>query len=272
MTNEREHTDVFHLHRGGTPVLVSVPHAGENLPSTLRARMASRAAMVEDTDWHLNGLYDFARTLGCSLLTAQHSRYVIDLNRPSDNAPMYPGANNTELCPTHFFTGDALYLPGMAPDTAEIDARRRSYWQPYHDALRGEMQRLHATHGHALLFDGHSIKAELPWLFEGRLPDLNLGTANGTSCDPSLRDALAAVLHNAQPLTHVVDGRFKGGFITRHYGRPAQGWHAVQLEMGWHLYADDTVVPPTLMDERVARLAPVLRELLATMLEWRPAR
>lgn len=272
MSDIDDATPVFQLHRGRTPLLVSVPHAGRAVPERMLSRMAPRAACVEDTDWHLDVLYAFARELGCSLITAHFSRYVIDLNRPGDNAPMYPGANNTELCPTHFFTGESLYRPGQAPDTAEIDARRRTHWQPYHDALNAEMTRLHATHGHALLFDGHSIKAELPWLFDGRLPDLNLGTANGTSCDPSLRDALATVLQRAEPMTNVVDGRFKGGYITRHYGRPAQGWHAVQLEMGWHLYADDAVIPPTLLDERVALLMPVLRALLVTMLEWHPVR
>ncbi len=271
MTPQSNPSDVFTLHQGTVPLLVSVPHAGQLLPPSMNATMEPRAFNLEDTDWYLDQLFDIARALGASLITPRYSRYVIDLNRPGDNAPMYPGANNTELCPTRFFTGDPLYRPGMAPGNDEVDQRRQRYWQPYHDTLSSEMQRLHVQHGHAVLFDGHSIKAELPWLFEGRLPDLNLGTANGTSCAPSMRDALAKVLDANPGYTHVVDGRFKGGYITRHYGRPAQGWHAVQLEMGWHLYADDSVAPPAWSDPRAARLRPLLRALMQTMLTWRPS-
>ena len=201
----------------------------------------------------------------------RHSRYVIDLNRPPENAPMYPGANNTELCPTRFFTGEPLYRPGAAPDAAEIERRKLAYWRPYHDALGAELERLVAEHGHAVLFDGHSIQSELPWLFEGRLPDLNLGTAGGSSCAPALRDALAAVLAAQGRYTHVVDGRFKGGHITRHYGRPQQGVHAVQLEMCWSCYIADEAEPRRWDESQAAGVAPLLRRLLETMLAWRPA-
>jgi N-formylglutamate deformylase len=182
---------------------------------------------------------------------------------------MYPGANNTELCPTRFFTGDALYRAGMAPDAGEIRRRVQAYWQPYHHALRAELERIHAAHGRAVLFDGHSIKSELPWLFEGRLPDLNLGTAEGASCAPSLRAALGRVLDAQAHFTHVIDGRFKGGHITRHYGRPDQGVHTVQLEMCWRCYMAEQ--PPFELDaQRVARLSPVLHALVMTMLRWTP--
>ena len=209
--------------------------------------------------------------MGAGLLMPRCSRYVIDLNRPPENTPMYPGANNTELCPTRFFTGEPIYRDGNAPDAAEIDRRRAAYWQPYHDALSAELARLRATHGHAVLFDGHSIRAELPWLFEGRLPDLNLGTASGTSCAPSLRAALSDVLAEQSAFSQVVDGRFKGGYITRHYGQPAAQVHAVQLEMGWHCYMDDTPgAPPALDPARAARVQPVLRALLQTLRDWTP--
>jgi N-formylglutamate deformylase len=197
------------------------------------------------------------------------SRYVIDLNRPPENAPMYPGANNTELCPTRFFTGDALYREGLAPNDAEVARRIERYWTPYHTALRGELARLKEAHGHAVLFDGHSIKSRLPWLFDGRLPDLNLGTATGASCAPSLRNALADVLAAHPGFSHVVDGRFKGGHITRHYGRPSQNIHAVQLEMCWSCYMREE--PPYALDPaRVAQVQPVLRALVETMLDWSP--
>lgn len=260
---------IFELHSGTGPLLVSLPHVGRHIPTELQPLYTERALQVEDTDWHLDEVYAFVRGLGASLIVPRHSRFVIDLNRPPENTPMYAGANNTELCPTRFFTGEPIYREGCAPTPQQIDQRRTTYWQPYHDALRQELARLKAVHGHAVLFDGHSIKSELPWLFEGRLPDLNLGTAEGRSCAPSMRTALAGVLANQATFTHVVDGRFKGGHITRHYGQPGQGVHAVQLEMCWSTYMAET--PPFRVDPaRTARLEPVLRALLQTLLAWRP--
>jgi N-formylglutamate deformylase len=258
---------IYTLQRGTAPLLVSLPHAGTAIPAPLRAAMQPRARELEDTDWFLDRLYAFVTGMGASLIVPQHSRYVVDLNRPSDNRPMYAGTNNTELCPTHFFSGEALYQDGQAPSDAEVAQRVATYWQPYHDALRDELARLKAEHGHAILFDGHSIKSELPWLFDGKLPDLNLGTASGTACAPSLRDALAAVLQAQTTYTVAVDGRFKGGHITRHYGQPTQGVHAVQLEKCWSTYMRER--PP--LDWHAARaeqLQPLLRQLVRTMLDW----
>ena len=260
---------LFTLYPGTQPLLVSLPHVGTYLPEALRPKLVERARLVEDTDWHLDQLYDFVRALGASLLVPKTSRLMVDLNRPPENAPMYPGANNTELCPTRFFTGEPIYRPGQAPDEAEVQARLASHWQPYHAALRAELARLQAEHGHVVLFDGHSIKSELPWLFEGRLPNLNLGTASGASCAPGLRTALMSVLAGQSAFSHVTDGRFKGGYITRHYGRPALGVHAVQLEMTWDSYMDEA--PPWVWrPERAAGALPVLRALVNTMLTWRP--
>jgi N-formylglutamate deformylase len=261
--------EVFTLHRGTTPLLVSVPHTGTAMPDDQRRRYVERAFDVEDTDWHMATLFDFVRALGASLIVPRFSRYLIDLNRPKENAPMYPGVNNTELCPTRFFTGDALYRNGYAPEASEIERRVEAYWQPYHDALRDELDRIHTVHGHAVLFDGHSIKSQLPWLFEGRLPDLNVGTASGASCAPSLRAALTRVVAAQAFYTHAIDGRFKGGHITRHYGNPDKGVHAVQLEMCWSCYMAEQ--PPYELDpKRMARLLPVLHALIYTMLRWTP--
>jgi N-formylglutamate deformylase len=260
---------IYILHQGRTPLLVSLPHAGTVLPAPMLAAMQPRAREVEDTDWFLDRLYSFVVEMGASLIVPHHSRYVVDLNRPSDNRPMYPGVNNTELCPTRFFSGDPLYRDGMAPTPSEVAHRVDTYWQPYHHALQHELARLQAEHGHAILFDGHSIKSELPWLFEGRLPDLNLGTADGTACAPSLRDALAAVLRSQQHYSFAVDGRFKGGHITRHYGQPLLGVHAVQLEKCWSTYMRE--LPP--LDWHAARakqLQPLLQQLVQTMLDWSP--
>lgn len=257
------------LHRGHTPLLLSLPHVGTEIPAALRLRLAPRALEVEDTDWHLEALYDFARELGASVLVPRFSRYLIDLNRPPENAPMYPGVNNTELCPTRFFSGEPLYREGQAPDEQQIAGRLAAFWRPYHDALADELARLKAAHGHALLWDGHSIRSQLPWLFDGELPALNLGTVSGASCAPSLRGALMATLAGQGRYSHVTDGRFKGGYITRRYGRPADGLHAVQLEKCWSTYM--TEEPPFTLDpSRAAGLRPLLRELLTTMQAWTP--
>jgi N-formylglutamate deformylase len=260
----------FTLHRGHTPLLISMPHVGTHLPDELKPRLTERALQTEDTDWHLEPLYAFAKDLGAGLIVPRESRIVIDLNRGSDNQPMYPGRNNTELCPTRFFTGDAIYREGCAPDEAEIRERVAQHWQPYHDALRDQLQRLKAMHGHAVLFDAHSIKGELPWLFEGALPDLNLGTVEGRSCEPSLRTAAYAVFQRQTAYSHVLDGRFKGGHITRHFGQPGAGVHAVQLEMAWRAYMDEA--PPYAWHPRKAEaVTPLLRELVQVMIDWRPA-
>ena len=266
-----ESDGVFTLHRGTTPLLVSLPHVGTSIPDDIASRLHPFALAVADTDWHLERLYAFARDeLGASMIVPRWSRYCIDLNRPPENTPMYAGSNNTELCPTHAFTGEPLYRDGHNPDAAEIARRLAAYWRPYHEALAGELARIKAAHGHAVLFDGHSIKSELPWLFDGQLPDLNLGTANGASCDPALCNALADVLAAQTQFTRVVDGRFKGGFITRQYGRPAEGVHAVQMEMCWRCYMEEA--PPFSYDSaRAALVLPLLRELASTMLAMRPS-
>jgi N-formylglutamate deformylase len=260
---------IYTLHRGQAPLLVSLPHVGTLIPEALKARLVERALAAEDADWHLERLYAFARDLGASVIVPRHSRYVIDLNRPPENTPMYAGANNTELVPTRFFSGDPLYRDGQAPADDEVRDRLQRYWRPYHDALADELARLKTEHGHAVLWEGHSIRSVLPWLFEGRLPDLNLGTAKGASCAPRLRAALMQVLAAQQSYTQVTDGRFKGGYITRRYGQPQAGVHAVQLEMCWSTYMDEA--PPYEVDpQRAERLQPVLRALLQAALAWRP--
>jgi N-formylglutamate deformylase len=260
-------TATFTLVRGDRPLLLSVPHTGVELPETLRQRLVPRAAAVEDTDWHLDRLYAFAKTLGASLIAPRFSRYVVDLNRPAEDTPMYPGVNNTGLLPTRFFSGDALYREGQEPNAAERAERIETYWRPYHDALAAELARLREQHGHAVLFDAHSIKSELPWLFAGRLPDLNLGTASGSSCAASLSAALGRVLAEQQRYSHVTDGRFKGGYITRRYGQPAEQVHAVQLEMSWSCYLDETR-PQVWSAQTAAEVTPLLQRLVQTLLEW----
>jgi N-formylglutamate deformylase len=262
-------SDVFKLIRGSTPLLISMPHVGTEIPADQVERYVPRALRVEDTDWHLERLYGgIAQGLGASLIVPRYSRFLIDLNRPPDDAPMYPGASNTELCPTRFFTGDPIYAEGRAPDATEKLRRRETYWRPYHDALQAELDRLRAEHGFALLFDAHSIKSELPWLFEGLLPALNLGTVEGRSCDPAITAGLGEVLAGQERYSHVVNGRFKGGHITRHYGQPARQQHAVQLEMCWRCYMDEDTM--SYDETRAAQVQPLLQALLTRYLAWRP--
>ncbi len=255
----------FHLHRGSVPLLVSIPHMGTEISGDLRSDFVERALDVEDTDWHLDRLYAFTRELGGSVLQPTVSRYVVDLNRPPDDTPMYPGASNTELCPSRFFTGDALYREGFTLSPEQKAQRRATWWAPYHQALQEEIARLKAAHGFVLLWDAHSIRAEIPWLFEGRLPDLNIGTADGRSADTSITQAVAAAAARHPQFTHVVNGRFKGGYITRQYGRPADHVHAVQLEMCQSLYMREA--PPWNYEEaQAAKVQPVVRAMVEAAL------
>lgn len=259
----------FTLVRGTAPLVVSLPHVGTLIPEAIRSHFVPRALAMEDTDWHLTTLYSFAIQLGASVIAATHSRYVIDLNRPPDDAPMYPGASNTELCPTKFFSGESLYVSGHEPNAAEIERRRVRYWWPYHVALRGELDRVRAKHSYVVHWDGHSIRSRIPWLFEGTLPDLNLGTASGASCSQRLRDVLVDSMQQQTEFTHIADGRFKGGYTTRHYGRPAEAIHTVQMEMAQSTYMDEA--PPFAYDEaKAARVTRVLRAMLETALQWSP--
>ena len=261
--------EVYTLHRGRVPLLVSLPHAGTQIPEFVGACLQPRALQSEDTDWHLERLYGFVLQLGASLIVPRYSRYLIDLNRPPDDAPLYANANTTGLCPARFFSGEPLYREGQEPDQAAVQERLLHVWRPYHDALEAELARLRAAHGHVVLFDAHSIRSELPWLFSGRLPDLNLGTVDGSSCASALRVALGGVLSGQSRFTQVTDGRFKGGYITRRYGQPATGVHAVQLEMCQYLYMDEA--PPfDWCEQRASEVQPLLGDLVRSMLEFQP--
>lgn len=222
----------FMFHQGTAPLLISMPHVGTYLPPPIAARLTPKARQLPDTDWHLQRLYEFARGLGASILVATHSRYVVDLNRPPDGASLYPGQSVTGLCPVDDFDGEPLYAgPDAGPSDIEVTLRRGAYWAPYHAQLRVELERLRAEHGVAVLWDAHSIRSVLPRFFTGRLPDLNLGTADGNSCAPALAQALWDEAQAAAGYTAVLNGRFKGGHITRHYGAPECNIHAVQLEL-----------------------------------------
>lgn len=256
--------EIFTLHQGTAPLLVSVPHDGTFVPDDIAQRLTPAARRVPDTDWHIARLYAFARELGASMIVPTHSRYVVDLNRSEDDVSLYPGQNTTGLCPVVRFSGEPVYLQGREPTPDEIAERVERYWRPYHQALRMELDRLWAVHGRAVLWEGHSIRGELPFLFQGRLPDMNLGTAGGTSCSPALQQRLEAVLAGQEEFDSVVNGRFKGGHITRHYGDPASGIEAVQMETSQRAYMDEASFA---YDEaKAARAQAFIRRLLETTL------
>lgn len=259
----------FTLNRGTTPLLVSLPHDGTALPSAIEARVSAAGKRVPDTDWHVGRLYAFARELGASVIVPRWSRYVADLNRDPGGQALYPGRSETSLAPLTTFAGEPIYAPGDEPGTAEIALRRELYWQPYHDALSAELARMRQEHPRVVLWDGHSIRSRVPMFFDGRLPDFNLGTADGASCSPALRARLGGTLReraggDSGGYSHVVDGRFKGGYITRHYGRPDAGVEAVQLELAQSIYMDEDSFE--YLPERAARVQAVIRALLEACL------
>jgi len=257
---------IFEFTAGTTPLLVSVPHAGTYVPDALAARLTPAAAAMPDTDWHVEKLYAFAPTIGAGYLVANYSRFAVDLNRDPAGTPLYPGADNTELVPSSTFAREPVYRKGQEPDAGEIAERVELYWKPYHAALAAELDAIRARHGVAILWDGHSIWSVVPRFFEGRLPDLNLGSASGSSADASLAERARAALEGPG-MSLDVNGRFKGGYITRRYGRPADGFHALQLEKAMTAYMEEA--PPYRWD--AARAAPMivrLRATLAALLAW----
>ena len=257
----------FLFRAGRTPLLVGMPHVGTHVPADIAENLTAHALTVPDTDWHVDRLYDFLDDLGASAIAATHSRYVVDLNRAPDGADLYPGRDTTELCPTMDFHRQPLYRDGRRPDGAGIASRVSAYWQPYHTALAAELERLKAIYGVALLWDAHSIASEVPRFFEGRLPDFNIGTNGGASCDPSLARRVTAVAEAARSYSAVLDGRFKGGYITRHYGRPDDGVHAIQLELSQRTYMEEG--PPfAFRDDLAGAVRPVLQAMLDAVLDW----
>jgi len=257
----------FRFKAGAAPMLLSMPHMGTDIPDEVAAHMMPCALATADTDWHLAELYDCADRLGISTLGARWSRYVIDLNRPPENTNLYPGLDTTGLCPVDTFGRASLYQEGRAPEQQEVQRRLARYWQPYHTQLRAELARLLALHGRVVLWDAHSIASRVPRFFEGRLPDLNFGTAEGKSCDPGLEQAVVGVARAQDRFSIAVNGRFKGGHITRYYGQPNQGVHAIQLEMCQCLYMDEA--PPfAYRPEVAAEVQPLLQDMMQSALDW----
>ena len=218
-------------------MLISMPHNGQLIPDDIANTMTDNARKVPDTDWYMDKLYDFAQDLGIAVISPNYNRYVIDLNRNIDGVNLYPGANSTELCPTTAFDLSPLYLAGQEPDEAEVKRRIDLYWQPYHQALADTLAKMKAQFGKVVLLDAHSILSQVPRFFDGKLPDFNFGSVDGQSCSPDLVEKIKQL--DLSPYTSVVNGRFKGGYITRGYGNPKENIHAVQLELSQHTYMDE---------------------------------
>jgi N-formylglutamate deformylase len=236
--------DFLSLHRGDAPLIVSIPHTGTDIPADIEATLVSPWIARKDADWWIERLYDFAVDLGATIVRTTISRTVIDVNRDPSGVSLYPGAATTELCPTTTFDGEQLYRDGHRPDTHEI-ARRKSRWlQPYHDALADEIARLRSNHAGVVLYEAHSIRSCIPRLFDGDLPHFNIGTNSGASCAAALTRAAEAAC-DASGFSRVTDGRFKGGYTTRHYGVPANGVHAIQMELACRGYMADPAEAPT---------------------------
>ena len=252
--------DLFQLIPGSTRLLVSIPHAGTYLPPDIGARLTACAQSLPDTDWHVDRLYDFLDDIGATALIATHSRYVVDLNRPADNSPLYPGQAETGVCPVTTFDGQPIWDSRHVPDALAIADRVGRYWQPYHDRLRAELDSVRARHGSAMLWDAHSIRSRVPRLFAGELPAINLGTNDGRACDPNLARRLLGHVLGIPRCPAVLDGRFKGGHITRAYGDPAKGINAVQLELAQRCYMDET--SREFLPKKAEQIRPVLRQLL----------
>tara|TARA_R110000737_G_scaffold157625_1_gene186032 strand:+ start:9008 stop:9808 length:801 start_codon:yes stop_codon:yes gene_type:complete len=227
----------YTLIKGSVPLLISMPHNGEEIPADIAATMTAKGHDIADTDWYMDRLYAFAKQLGAFILIPKYNRYVIDLNRDPKGVDLYPGANNTELCPTTAFDLSALYQAGYTPTTEQIALRVENYWQPYHQALASTMQTIKAEFGQAVLLEAHSICSHVPRFFQGQLPDFNFGNADGKSCAPELMSALVDLDYS--PYTMVCNGRFKGGYITRAFGQPDKDFHAIQLELSQYTYMNE---------------------------------
>lgn len=267
-------TDWLEIRRGTEPLIVTFPHTGTDFPVELQDAFVSPWLARKDADWWIDRLYAFAVDLGATIVRTELSRSVIDCNRDPSGASLYPGQATTGLCPTESFDGEPLYR-GTGPDDAEVDRRRLVYFEPYHAAIRAEIGRLRSLHGTVILYDAHSIRSRIPRLFEGELPQFNIGTNDGKSCHPALAGSVEG-LCAATGLGHVLNGRFKGGWTTRHHGRPAERVHAIQMELAQRGYMVEPDRPgpdnwPTPLDPGPA-IAPVLKQILEACISFAKGR
>lgn len=255
----------FTLNRGDSPLILAFPHVGTFVPADIAGRLNERGTALVDTDWFIDEVYEGLMP-EATIIRATFSRYVIDANRDPEGVSLYPGQNTTTLCSTIDFEGQPLYHPGQEPTPGEIEARRIAFHSPYHAAIREEIARIKAKHGFAVLYDGHSIRSELPFLFEGTLPALNLGTNEGATLFPEM-EKHAFEIAQQSGFESVLNGRFKGGWTTRHYGQPDQNVCAFQMEIAQSAYLKTEHAPWALDAEKCARLRPILKSILEALLD-----
>lgn len=267
-------TDWLEVHRGTMPLIVSFPHTGTDIPADIEDRLVSPWLARKDADWYVHHLYDMAESLHATTVRTKMSRTVLDVNRDPSGASLYPGQATTDLCPLTTFDGEALYKPGGEPNAAEIANRRTRFFDPYHTALVIEIERLRLQHGYVVLYDAHSIRSQVPRLFTGELPNFNIGTNGGTTCDHGLAQIVTQLCRDPA-FTCVINGRFKGGWTTRHYGQPVAGVHAIQMELACRTYLDEPTGPvtadnwpPPYNPERAERARKILREILENCIEF----
>lgn len=257
--------ETFTFRQGTLPILVSIPHNGSKIPDPIAATMTPDGRNSRDTDWFLDRLYDLPELTSASMLVSNVSRYVVDLNRSIENQNLYPGQTTTGLIPQACFDGAPIYLEKL-PSDEETKRRVATFWKPYHERLEQELQRLVETHKIAILVEAHSIASKVPRLFEGALPDFNLGTFGGQSCAASLQDAVVDTLASQQRYSYVVNQRFIGGHITRHYGRPKQNRHALQIELSQATYMDESTL--TWDEQKARQVQPVFQQIFKAIQQW----
>jgi N-formylglutamate deformylase len=258
-------SDVLTITRGDAPLIISMPHTGTDIPNDILAALRDRALAISDADFYVDKLYQFAIQHGATIVTTTISRTVIDVNRDPSGVSLYPGQTTTGLCPTERFDGTPLYHEGREPDEAEIARRRADYFNPYHAALHAEIDRLRSKHSRVVLYDAHSILSHVPRLFPGELPQFNIGSFDGKSCAPALTEAVSVACGDSQ----IINGRFKGGWITRHYGAPERGIHAIQMELAMRGYLDEAGPwPPQWEPTRAAPLQATLAKIITACLTF----
>ena len=259
---------IIEIIEGNSPLVLGLPHTGTEVPPDCLAGLNDTGRALADTDWHIDRLYAGLMPDATTVRTTIH-RYVIDANRDPSGESLYPGQNTTTLCPLTDFDSAPIYLPGHTPQPTEVARRTDAYHAPYHAALSAQLERIKSKHGFALLYDCHSIRSEIPFLFEGTLPDFNIGTHSGASCDPELEQITTRICTAADGYSSTVNGRFKGGWTTRHYGQPTHAIHAIQMELAQSTYMHEC--PPWAYDEtRASTLRSTLKTLLETLSDWRP--
>jgi len=255
--------NIVSVDRGSSPLILTQPHGGTHIPDEILDKLNEKGKAIADTDWHINKLYD-GLVDDVTVVKSHIHRYVIDANRGPEDESLYPGQNTTGLCPLTDFDGNSIYKPGQQPSNTEIKSRQLRFHQPYHDAIAKEIQRLLSIHKYIILYDCHSIRSMIPYLFEGTLPDFNIGTFNEQSCNLKIQQVVKDICNQAQDYSSIVNGRFKGGWTTRHYGQPDKGIHAIQMELAQLTYMQEEA-PWTFQADKANALRHHLKEILQTI-------